>query len=136
MIPNSLYDCINTVECIENRLIPLFHSALKLLLKVDIEKQQCLEKVYEKKSFAWHRVKYPEKEKYRYNLEQRLPQMDIPVGAILCDDVNCANEDHKKQLIIYCEDLIQMCVKAGDECLPKVRKKESKIPYWNECVQP
>ncbi len=83
---------------------------------------------------AW--VKDPEKEKYRYNLEQRLLQMDIPAGAILCDDVNCANEDHKKQLSIYSEDLIQMCVKAGDECFPKVRKKESQIPYWNENVQP
>ncbi len=62
--------------------------------------------------------------------------MDILVGAILCDGVNCANEDHKKQLSIYCEDLIQMCVKAGDECLPKVRKKECHIPYWNEIVQP
>ncbi len=29
-----------------------------------------------------------------------------------------------------------MCVKAGDECFPKVRKKETQIPYWNEVVQP
>ncbi len=109
--------------------------ALKLVLKVDIEKLQCSEKVYETKSFALRRVNDPEKEKYKYNLERRLLQMDIPASAILCDDVNCANEDHKRQLSIYCEDLIQMCVKAGDECLPKVRKKESQIPYRNEIVQ-
>ncbi len=62
-------------------------------------------------------------------------ELYIPAGDILCDDVNCANEDHKKHLSIYCEDLIQMCVKAGDECFPKARKKKSQIPYWNEIVQ-
>ncbi len=29
-----------------------------------------------------------------------------------------------------------MCVKAGDECFPNVRKKESQILYWNEIMQP
>ncbi len=94
MEPNSFYDCIDSVECMDNRLNPSFHRALKLVLKVDIEKLQCSEKVYEKKLFAWHRVKDPEKEKYRYNLEQRLLEMDISVGAILYDDVNWAKEDH------------------------------------------
>ncbi len=59
--PNSLYDCIDIVECMDNRLNPSFHGALKLVLKVDIEKLQCSEKVYEKKSCACHRVKDPEK---------------------------------------------------------------------------
>ncbi len=49
---------------------------------------------------------------------------------------HCGNEDHVKQVSIYSEDLMQMCVKAGDDCFPKVRKKESQIPYWNTIMQP
>ncbi len=49
VVPKSLYGCIDTVECMDNRLNPSFHRALKLGLKVDIENLQSSEKVYEKK---------------------------------------------------------------------------------------
>ena len=34
------------------------------------------------------------------------------------------------------EKLIDACVSCGDQCFPKVKKKENQIPYWDESVKP
>ncbi len=54
----------------------------------------------------------------------------------MCNNVNCEDDNLRQQLSEYCHDLIQACIKTGDECFPKVERKKAQIPYWNEVVQP
>ncbi len=73
---------------------------------------------------------------YRENVCGELNGLQVPHDAIRCNDVNWINDSHRHKLSKYYQDIINLCVKAGDECFSMVKNKIRQIPYWNEIVKP
>ncbi len=131
-----LYDCIDTVVCTNNALNPSFHMALKVLFNQNVNKIIVSDRFIEKKTISWHRVQELEVNQYRENVHGKLNGLQVPYDAIRCNYVNCINDSHRHKLSKYCENIINLCVKVGDECFSKVKNKIRQILYWNEIVKP
>ncbi len=132
-----MYDCVDIIECTNNMFNPSNHRALKVDFNLDVNKISVSERVCMSKAVSWQRVSDNHIARYQTDVSNKLQWMhNIPRDALLCRDVLCDNQTHRREMSQYCKDLIKICVETGEACLPKVKNKESNIPYWSEVVQP
>ncbi len=98
--------------------------ALKVVFNVNIERTRVSERVVENRPIACHKITEKGRIKYKESVLLKLKNVNNPSDAIMCNNVNCEDDSHKQQLSEYCHDIIQACIKTGDECFPKwkVRK--------------
>jgi hypothetical protein len=82
---------------------------------------------------AWHKVDSIYQTMYKEKLESLLCNIEIYDGC-KCVNGNCADQNHMKDIDIYCTQLIDACLNASDE-LPKVKKKK-RLPFWNTNIKP
>ncbi len=135
VLPTLLYECIDSIECTDNRLNPSFHIALLIKCILNINKIRIGERNVTNRSIAWHRVNDQLIAAYQDGINAKLHTLQVPWEAIICKNVLCGNKKHRLDLSKYCESWISICVQSGETCFPKVRHKENSVPYWNEEVQ-
>jgi hypothetical protein len=82
---------------------------------------------------AWHKVDVYYQNVYKEKVYQLLENVNIPDGC-KCEDVKCTKSTHKKDIELFCIQLIETCIKASDT-LPKVKKKK-RLPHWNTQIRP
>ncbi len=94
-----------------------WHRPIQLVINVQISHMsQSEDNQYPNDIIAWKRVKQCHYDIYKERLKCSLQQMDVPEEAILCQDKCCVN---KIAVDKYCANLIDMCINAGTESLPK-----------------
>ena len=136
ILPNFMYDCVESIECVNNDFNPSLHRALKIEFNVNIHRIKIGKRTSVNHSVAWHKVSDTHINYYQKDVERKLRELDIPTDAIQCKDVLCQDVNHKNSISDYCQKLIMILVETGDNCFPKVKCKDKNIPYWNEAIQP
>ena len=88
-----------------------------------------------KTKIAWYRVvdNTPLTKLYCNEIDRKIELFPIrDVGY--CFDMNCKNMDHKKELDVWCEDLIKCCLDS-DHVFPRTKSCQGVKPGWNEHVK-
>ena len=136
IVPHSLSDYVESVSCIDTGLNPSFHFPLWIAITFDLQKLGITERTYQTKGIAWNRLTENEINQYKQVVSEKLSNIYVPQSACNCEHVRCSSVRHKHELSKYCHDLIGVCVHSGETIFPKVKHKNTQIPYWNECVKP
>ncbi len=135
----NMFSCIKAVCVIDHVLNPpgSWHRPIVLNVamptKMDM-KIQCF--MNQKESISWNKVQQVHYDNYKIRLGQMLEHITMPIEALECGDLMCEKIEHAESLNQYCIDIIDCCVRAGEECFPKVSKKKKNKPYWSEIVNP
>jgi hypothetical protein len=111
------------------------HNPICLLLNTKIECQTVKINVKDgkrKNNIAWHNVSEVHKQEYIKALDINLSHICRP-DFLGCDDALCSNHVHIAELDMYCQSIIDSCIKAG-EVFPR-RKLSKKLPYWGTRVK-
>ena len=84
---------------------------------------------------AWHKLTEGHRENYKRIVENKLKFTPLP-QAVFCQDPKCKCDNHKQGIDDLCDILVNSCLNAGEECLPKQKRngKPKSTPYWNEEV--
>ena len=118
--PGHLAYFVNTVINNVNHILPIETSAT--------------EPLYSK--VAWHKLTDGHRDNYKRIVENKLKFIPLP-EAVFCNDPKCKCDNHKQGIDKLCDLLVNSCLNAGEQCLPKVKKQNGKpkcTPYWNEEV--
>ena len=114
------------------------HTPVKITVKMDLG--QCERGGTESLSnmdsprVAWCKVKDNHIQQYQTKLDEYLKQSIIP-SAAFCQDLQCCDPVHRRQIDEWCNRLTDCCITAGLQCLPK-RRHQSKIrPGWSDEVK-
>ena len=83
---------------------------------------------------SWHRVKAHHVEQYKKHVDRMLQEATIPT-AVYCQDIHCDSPHHRVQIDKWCQLLTDICIDAGEKCLPKCKSKSSTQPGWSEHVK-
>ena len=102
IVPNELYHCIDTVECLNNSLNPSFHKPLKITFNSGIDSIIVTSKSMQKDAISWQKVREQEIEQYKQCVNHKLEMLTLPQDAIMCENVNCMNPNHKDSLSRCC----------------------------------
>lgn len=82
---------------------------------------------------AWHKVNDLNVLCYQQEQQRYLKGLCLP-PVLHCVDPDCKNIEHKRQIDMFCEDLINCCIVAS-ETLPRVSKCHAR-PKWSADVKP
>ena len=141
LVSEDIYDRISSIECEENRIenasghtpiIVKFPHSLSRNPTPAVDENMPDHNSPPK--IAWHKVNDNHTRIYQQIIENALKSRIIP-PAIFCNEKNCTDETHTHQLDDYCDFLVNTCLNAADQCLPKCRKSNGKpksTPYWSE----
>ncbi len=78
MLPTLLYECVDSIECIDNRHNPSFHRALLIKFIININKIRIGERNVTNKSIAWHRVNDQHIAAYQDGINAKLQTLQVP----------------------------------------------------------
>lgn len=85
---------------------------------------------------SWYKVTPENYVDYRVRLNELLNDIMIPSHISQCKNLLCNNKAHNVAINTYCDAIIDSCIKAGKETLPKSKIKSFNKPFWNEFVKP
>ena len=103
----------------------LEHTDTRLAVQLD---------TYNKPRISWHRTKAHHIEQYKRRLDDMLRNIKLP-HAVYCQDIKCNNLEHKRDIDQWCNELTNICVSAGDMCLPKCSTRQHVRPGWSDQVK-
>ena len=74
---------------------------------------------------------------YRYISENKLADIVVP-KPVNCTNCYCSLDNHKDEINLLCNTIIDSCVSAGKNCIPFTRHnlKKKSVPGWVEQVVP
>ena len=108
------------------------HSPVYLKLKIDTKHLSGNNKIFEGRP-KWDAADKGSLEMYRNCLSVLLCDINIPMEAINCVNMNC--KEHIESINQYHNDIIDACLRAAIECIP-VKNKYKRVAGWSEFVQP
>ena len=56
-------------------------------------------------------------------------------NVVYCTDIHCCIPSHKRQINVMCSTLINVCIIASAQTIPRGRPADKAIPGWNEQVK-
>lgn len=136
LVSKTVLDDMNVCKVLDSPLNASNHNIVNLSFKCDFEAMNTSDRQFESDKIAWHKVSDNDINNYKNCLDTLLDGMQLPTDVIHCDDVNCKCDTHVSQINDLCASLIDACLKAGNECFPKVSPAGKRLPGWNEHVEP
>lgn len=110
-----------------------------IVMKLDLQSNvvNVAAKVYREK-VAWYKASDVCLDEYRNYLSYQLSCLSLPVDALSCHDQMCANLDHSTAINSYANDIMNACITAANNSLPRTGpyNKEHRVPGWTEQVEP
>ena len=87
---------------------------------------------------SWAKATSQDCDKYKGLLSEKLCEIDLPVDAISCKNMNCSSAEHKRSINAYAGSIITECYEAANATIPVTssRQASSCIPGWTEHVKP
>ena len=83
---------------------------------------------------AWAKASDTEKSHYRHALSARLQSVSHSADAFSSTDFHCSNQLHIKDINEYANSLIQLCVEAANETIPKTHSREGVCRSYSRMV--
>ena len=80
----------------------------------------------------WKSASFDDLNRYKIRLKSELANISMPIEAILCGDVGCL--EHIRVIDQYHDDIVNACVKASVNTIPKKRKRK-RLAGWSESVK-
>ena len=132
----SSNDCHTAIEKIsmlynitdEDHIPLLVHIKVDNIPKVSNETNDVLPKV------NWCNVKDPEIQRYHNNTEELLRNVVLPLDAIRCNDLNCKNKEHKKNLSKLQNNVNSSLINASNHLYSNTPKNYVQRPGWTDYV--
>jgi hypothetical protein len=112
------------------------HEPIMLQLHLEVKILGFCEKVH-KPHVSWAKANEHELRNYRSALAQNLYRINLPIEALLCNNLMCDNVDHVHSINTFAMDISEACIVAADESLPHtcVKAANGRIPGWSSRVQ-
>ena len=82
----------------------------------------------------WARMTEKDLWHYKSLTDKGLSYVDIPYDAFQCDNINCKNQNHSKDLCIICEKIVNCLIRSGKLFCNNSCKQHNVRPGWNEYV--
>ena len=74
-------------------------------------------------------------ELYKHCIDTKLDSIACFYNDVVyCTDFNCCILSHKRQINEMCSTLINLCILASAQTIPRGRPADKAIPGWNEQV--
>ena len=88
------------------------------------------------RTILWHKVNDLHIMEYRNRIDTALSSLS-PQTVQNCENLNCSDPNHCRQIDSWCVKLINLCIQAG-QCFPNSwnYKRTKQFPGWNEEVRP
>ena len=96
---------------------------------------QCSDRHHATGNIAWHRVAAEHIEQYKDVLNGVFEQTELTDSVLYCTDKCCTDELHRVDINKLCNQLIDNCLAAGDQCFPKVRPGRKTRAGWNSEIR-
>ena len=74
---------------------------------------------------AWYKATTEGLSKYKQELTNQLHSVHLPIEALLCNDLNCVNSNHREALNDYCCNISKSCLVASITAIPAIKKNSS-----------
>lgn len=138
LVSEDIYNAIVRIECKPSIDNPSYHLPLSFEFVYDfatIETSNVQQQV--RQSIAWHKVNDRNVNVYRQILKNKLGQRKLP-DSLFCKNVFCECPIHRQEIDEYCKFIVDACLNAANDCLPKNVKKSGEpksTPYWNDEVR-
>ena len=134
-VSRLLANSVERVYKCDEPVNPSYHVPLN----IDLNLQMCRTNHINSKSqttlpICWHKISDDDVLKYQDRQRRYLNNMS-KYDVVGCIDVTCTNNDHKKQIDVWCRDLIKLCLESDCD-LPRVKSKVYARPNWNDDVKP
>ena len=84
---------------------------------------------------AWYKINETITNRYRSELSECLKNVQLEEAIVSCNNVLCEDGAHREQINTYCAELIDICIRTGRKCFPKVQSGRRCMPYWSTRVQ-
>lgn len=109
------------------------HIPISMILNVSSLPNVSTEDNDYRAKISWDSLKECDITKYTTLSDRQLSNIEIPVDAIICDDLNCRNIDHKSMFDKFFCDIIGS-LNTASEHLCKHNRKIVNKPGWSEYV--
>ena len=140
LVCEDIYRVISKIECKQTIDNASYHIPLLLEFSFDVEHTTSDDIPgpirANSPSIAWHKVTENHTKVYQRILYNKLSFKQLP-NALTCTDVFCTCPTHRDEIDNYCKFIVDACLNAANESMPKNGKKSGKpksTPYWNEEV--
>ena len=112
------------------------HEPISISIKLEVGRLTVKSAEYVPQ-WAWYKCSDSSLSDYKMKLHNLLSVLDIPVGALVCTDLFCCDQDHLTHLNNYYIMLKACCMEAAQDCIPLTRDSRiRRSPGWNDHVQP
>ena len=115
------------------------HIPVSLILNIESLPELIIPDNHERNvKIDWSRATENDLWRYKVSTNKGLRDVDIPVEAILCENINCENRNHSVSLNVMYDNIVKCLTKSGKIlCNERDRKhndRQNAKPGWNEHV--
>ena len=129
------HDAINNIEIKYNMATSDHIPVLMDINFKNIPEVAVHTNVSHKCKIDWSRLKESNLAEYYSQTDNFLKQVNIPVEALACRNVNCTHNDHVSAINDFYNDITQCLKSASEPFLNSKKKKGVHVPGWNEYVK-
>ena len=108
------------------------HVAITCKLDINVTMMKKGDRIYQPKA-AWYKAEKIDITEYKNNLDLGLSKIHIPMDLQHCDNVFC--ELHQEQITTLLSDIVQACLCAENNCIPKTGSRSKRVAGWNDLVK-
>ena len=128
----DFHNCINNISILYD-LSDEDHIPFVMDLNIDSLPSLTLDNNDITVKISWDNIKECDLRKYLNLTDKNFNNIDIPVEALICKDLNCGNITHKELLDkFFCD--ITNCLNVSSEHLLKINKNFENKPGWSDYV--
>ena len=135
---HNIYDCILDNYVLSAACNPSSHNVVSLSIVVTnfshVIESNC--NPARTPNCIWSKASIDDIKQYQLVLDNKLQLIDINNSAYSCTNWNCQCTQHKDGLDSLCQTLIDYCIDASRDTIPKSRPVGSNIPGWEKLVKP
>lgn len=136
IVSPAMASCVSSCEIIDNHLFS-DHVPVKTTFDFNIDVMSITDRPHQSKT-AWWKASSEQLLEYKYVLEQKLKNIKVDHDLLSCTDISCTV--HIESLKVFYASIINACIEASDQCIPKTGKSNNgssnrNIPGWTEHVE-
>ena len=111
------------------------HSVVRMVLDLSFV-SYCAEQeaALRANRFNWQTASCQDTEKYKAYLDKYLDKLILPESILECNNLNCFDARHVKDVEHFHNDIVDACLKASDSLSSNVSSKTKLVPGWHEVV--
>ena len=82
----------------------------------------------------WINIKDSEIQRYHNNTDELLSNIELPIEALSCKNLNCKNQEHRHHLFKFYNDIINFLMKSSKHLYNNKSKNYNQRPGWTDYV--